>query len=93
MMPELREFDFEFMSAAKIIISRRQKQNITIKGASLSEIQEKVGTDWELWKYQKTLKKLESAGLVKSERIGRQRIVKLTMNGVYFLEWYRRNKK
>lgn len=84
MIPKLREIDFEFMKE----VSQREK--------NLSQLRRNLNSRKNLKTHlsviQKILIKLENAGYVKSERRGRQRFVKITSDGEYFLNWYLRQR-
>ena len=84
MIPELRILDFEFL------------QEISKKEKTLTQIKDNMDKGYwgmPLAAFQKILAKLENIRFVKSERRGRQRFVKITKDGKYFLNWYQKNKK
>ena len=83
MTPELRVVDFEFMRAVK------KEKTLT----QISFLVDKSYWHLNLSAFQKILTKLENAGYVRSERRGRQRFVKITKDGRYFLNWYLKRKK
>jgi len=84
MIPELRILDFEFMEE----VLKKEKSLTQIKNDM-----DKGHWGMPLAAFQKILTKLQSIGFVKSERRGRQRFVKITKDGRYFLNWYQKNKK
>ena len=84
MIPELRILDFEFLQE----ISKREKNLTQIK-----DDMDKSYWGMPLSAFQKILTKLENVGFVKSERRGRQRFVKITSDGKYFLNWYIRHRR
>ena len=82
MIPELRILDFEFLQG----VSKKEKNLTQIK-----DDMDKGYFGMPLSTFQKILAKLENVGFVKSERRGRQRFVKITKDGKYFLSWYKKN--
>jgi len=77
MIPELRVIDFEFL---------REVQ----ERKTLSQVRDSIEPGSSLSTFQKILKKLEDVGFVDSERIGRERFIKINSNGRYFLKFYLR---
>ncbi len=81
MIPELRILDFKFL------------EEISNKEKTLNQIKYVIEPDCYLSVIQKTLAKLENVGFVKSERRGRQRFVKITPDGRYFLKYYLKKQR
>lgn len=72
----LKEKDFEFMKVLKR------------KEASLGNIREELGIKKS--QTQKIFNNLNKRGMINSRKEGRERLVKLNNNGIYFLNFYLR---
>ena len=84
MIPELRRLDFEFL------------QETSKKEKTLTQIKDDMDKGYwglPLSTFQKILTKLENIEFVKSERRGRQRFVKITSDGKYFLKYYLKKQR
>ena len=85
MIPKLREVDFEFMKE----ISQKEKN----LGKLRRNINLRMNSKIHLSTIQKILIKLENVKYVKSERRGRERFVKITNDGEYFLKFYLKQRR
>lgn len=75
----LRKNDFEFL------------RYLANRELALKQIGEELGiTKWEV---QRVFDNLQESGMVKSRKEGRERFVKITKNGIYFREFYLRQRR
>jgi predicted transcriptional regulator len=75
----LKQKDFEFLTY------------LADRELTLTQISQELGiTKWDV---QRVFDNLQEAGMIKSKKKGRERLVKITKNGEYFRDFYLKQKR